>query len=49
MLDRIEQEMENRAEDEDESMMDNTDKDISGEQLQADHKSINTCVSENKK
>jgi hypothetical protein len=33
--------MENRAEDDDESMVDNQDKDITGEQLQADHKFIN--------
>ena len=41
--------MENRAEDDDESMVDNQDKDITGEQLQADHKFIIFSIQENKK
>jgi hypothetical protein len=41
VINRIEQEMENRAEDDDESMINNQDKEISGDQLTTDHKSIN--------
>jgi hypothetical protein len=36
--------MENRAEEEDESQFNNEDCEISEEHLQADHKSINTCI-----